>query len=521
MWKQVMNNHKKQIALGAILSYVHIAVGAIITLLYTPFMIRTLGKSEYGLYSTVGSLCASLSLLSFGFGSSYVRFFSRFKSEGRKDEIDRLNGMFMVVFSIIGAIAFICGTYLSFNLEFVFDEGLSQLELTVAKKLMVLLTINMAISFPSSVFTSIITANERFIFQKSMVLVKQIVNPVICIPILLLGGASVSLVVCTFLVNIVIDIFNAVYCFKVLGIHFSFTRFPKNVFKELFVYSGFIALNMVVDQINLNIDRVLLGRFCGTMSVAVYAAGYTLYNYYHSFSTSISNVFIPRIHSIWNNRDLSETEKDYQLARIFANVGKIQFCILWLVCSALIVFGQVFITLWVGVGYENAYYVVLLLAISAIIPLSQNTGIEIQRAKNKHQFRSLLYAVMALINLALSIYLCQLYGEVGSAAGTAISFVVANTIIMNVFYKRILHIDISMYWSKCMRIVFATLPVLLFSLYYMRSCTVNGVLSLLIYICVYSILYIIAVFVLALSIVEKQYIVSKTKNLIVRMWNKI
>ena len=46
---------------------------------------------------------------------------------------------------------------------------------------------------------------------------------------------------------------------------------------------------------------------------------------------------------------------------------------------------------WAGEGYDAAYYVGALVMIPAIIPLIQNIGIEIQKAKNMHKFRSIVY----------------------------------------------------------------------------------------------------------------------------------
>lgn len=504
-----MSNHKKQIAIGAVLSYVYIAIGAVITLLYTPFMIRILGKSEYGLYNTVASVISSLSILSLGFGSGYIRFFSRYKVEDRKDDIAKLNGMFLIIFSVIGMIAFICGLFLSNHLELVFDTGLTNQELQKAKVLMIMLTINLAISFPASVFTSIITSQEQFIFQKVIILVKQVVSPLVCIPLLLMGCGSVGMVASSVVISLIVDIVNIVFCFSKLDTHFVFHDLPREVLKGLAIYSGFIAINMIVDQINLNIDKILLGRFCGTESVAVYSAGYTLYNYYHLFSTSISNVFTPRIHYIWSNSEITEKEKNRKLSMLFAEVGRIQFIVLWLVCSGLILFGRQFIRVWAGNGYENAYYVVLLLAVAAIVPLSQNLGIEIQRAKNKHQFRSIIYLFMAFINLGLSIYLCQIYAEIGSAIGTAVSFIVANTIIMNLFYSRVLGLEISEYWKRCIKIVIMTIPAIIIGMVFCGIVDTFKIVFMLLGIGGYTIVFSVCIYIGVLSREERKTILQK------------
>ncbi len=504
-----MNNHRKQIAAGAVLSYVHIAVGAVITLLYTPFMIRILGRNEYGLYNTVASVISSLSILSLGFGSGYIRFYSRYKAEERNNDIAKLNGMFLCIFTVIGIIALLCGFFLSNHLDMVFDTGLTSAEMDTARILMLMLTVNLAISFPASVFTSIITAHERFIFQKTVLLIRQVLSPLVCIPLLLMGYASVGMVASTVIISISFDVVSVVFCFSKLNTRLSFSGFPIQLFKELAIYSGFIAINMIVDQVNLNIDKILLGRFRGTASVAVYSAGYTLYSYYHSFSTSIANVFTPRIHHIWSSTNITEAEKNRQLSSIFTDVGRIQFLILWLVCSGLIIFGRSFILLWAGNGYDNAYYVVILLALSAIIPLSQNTGIEIQRAKNKHQFRSVLYLIMALINLGLSIYLCQVYGEVGSAVGTAVSFIVANTIIMNLFYNYALGLHVSDFWKKCIRIIMASIPAIIVGFTFLYIVDTYNIFRLIMGVMVYTFIYSLCMYFGVLNAKEKNHMKKK------------
>ena len=64
---------------GVLLTYIAQGVQILSGLLYTPIMLRLLGQSEYGLYQLVASVVSYLSILSLGFGSSYMRFYSRIK----------------------------------------------------------------------------------------------------------------------------------------------------------------------------------------------------------------------------------------------------------------------------------------------------------------------------------------------------------------------------------------------------------------------------------------------------------
>ena len=78
-----------QIRAGAALSYVSMALSTIISLVYTPIMLDRLGDSEFGVYQAVLPIISYLNLLSFGLGSAYVRYYSRFRAAGDKKGIRR------------------------------------------------------------------------------------------------------------------------------------------------------------------------------------------------------------------------------------------------------------------------------------------------------------------------------------------------------------------------------------------------------------------------------------------------
>ena len=136
-----------QLKAGVILTYVQLIIGNIISIIYTPIMLRILGQNEYGLYNLSSSTISYLGLLSFGFGSAYIRYYSKYKVENNKDEIKKLNGMFMTVYSIIAIVALIAGSVLIFNVETIFKQGLNSAEINKSRILMSFMVFNLAISF--------------------------------------------------------------------------------------------------------------------------------------------------------------------------------------------------------------------------------------------------------------------------------------------------------------------------------------------------------------------------------------
>ena len=491
-----------QLKIGVMLSYVSIIAQNIISIVYTPVMLRLLGQSEYGLYQLVYSVVSYLGLLSFGFGSAYVRFYSRYKVKDDQDGIAKLNGMFMIVFTIIAMIALLTGGVLVGNVNNLFSKSLTVSEIGTARILMLLMVINLAISFPSSVFDSYITAHEQYLFQRVISLLQVVLNPFLTLPLLLMGYKSVSLVVVTTIITVSKFIINYWYCTKKLKMKFILKNMNFSLLKEIDVFSFYIFINMIVDQINWSVDKFILGIFGGTTAVAIYAVGGQINTMYMSLSSSISSVFIPRVNKILamdenNNKELTE---------LFIKVSRIQFVILAMVIGGFIVIGQYFINVWAGNDYNNAYYVALLLIVPVTVPLIQSLGIEIQRAKNMHKFRSIVYFFIAIGNVFMSIPLVQLFGEIGAALGTCLTMVLGNIILMNWYYQVKVKMDMKYFWKQISMLMPCVIVTVLLSLGLSKILVVNSIIHFLIIGIFYVCVYVMCLFTFGMNTYEKNLI---------------
>jgi O-antigen/teichoic acid export membrane protein len=496
-----------QLKAGAALSYVSLGIGYLVSIIYTPIMLRLLGQSEYGLYNLVASIVAYLGVLNFGFGSAYIRYYSRYKVHGDREKIAALNGMFLIIFSFIGCIAIIAGTVLTLNTEFIFGTQLTFAELSRAKILMQILVINLGISFPNIVMSSYISANEKFVIQNLIQMIMTIANPFIVLPILLMGYGSVGIVVVTTTLNLVAQGINAIYCLKKLEMSFSFRNFDIKLLKEMTVFSSYIFINLLVDQVNTNVDKFVLGRLQGTISVAIYGLAAQLNSYYLSLSTAISNVFIPRVHSLIANSCSNQVLSD-----LFTRIGRIQFIMLSMISTGLVFFGKPFINLWAGNNYNDAYPIALLLIIPATIALIQNIGIEIQRAKNLHKFRSWVYFIIALGNIGISIPLAKLYGGVGAALGTSIAIVIGNGFIMNWYYHVKVGLDIKYFWKQILSFVPSLIsPILAGSLFNILFDLTN-IINFLFFGSIYVLIFCTSMWLIGMNEYEKELIGNPIKK---------
>lgn len=445
-----------QLKAGVVLNYVVIFLNTVVGLLYTPYMLRMMGQSEYGLYSLVASVIAYLTVLDLGFGNAIVRYTAKFRAEKKTEEQYEMFGMFFLLYLVIGIIAFGIGLGLYFNVDTLFGNTMTAVELGRARIMMLLMVANLAFTFPMSIWGSIIQAYEDFVFQKSLNIIRIILNTVVMICLLHFGYKAVAMVVVQTIFNVLTLVLNFIYCRRKLNIHiyFRFKHFHWGFLKEVALYSFWIFLNAIIDRVYWSTGQFVLGAMVGTAAVAVFAIAIQLEGMYMQFSTAISSVFLPKVTAmVATNRSRKE------ISDLFIRTGRIQYIVLAYILSGFIIFGRQFIELWAGAGYSDAYMISLLFFIPLTVPLIQNLGITILQARNEMKFRSVLYIIIALVSLVMQIVLTSHFGGIGCAMGVSGALVVGQILIMNVYYRHRQDLDIMTFWKEISKM--SVIPIVL------------------------------------------------------------
>lgn len=500
-----------QLKAGAILSYISLFVGNIVSILYTPVMIRMLGQSEYGTLNLAISTVSYLNLFSFGIGTSYMKYNSKYRANNDKIGEYKLNGIYFLIFSVISILVFIAGVIISLNVNYIFSDSLTVQEINKIRILMLLLTVNTSATFLMTVFISNIGAYERFVFLKSVGIISTVIQPLMILPLLFLGYKSIGITIVNIALGFITFIIQIIYCYKRLNFKMIFKDLDKDVFKDILIFSSFMFLNTITDQINFSTDKFLLGIYSGTAAVAIYNVGAQFNNYYLNFSMAISNVFVPRVNNI-----ISRNADKKDIDNLFIKIGRMQFIVLMLIFTGYIFFGQRFIDYLSGDGYEAAYYIGLILLTSLTIASIQNIGLEILKAKDLHKTRAIVYFLIAIGNILISIPLCKRYEGIGCAIGTLIAMIIGTGIFMNMYYYKVVKLDIPRFWREISKIMPALIIPIIFGIF-IRSYTLK--VSLLIYlllIVVYSIIYLIFMYKFGMNNYEKSLFLDIVGRFIIK-----
>lgn len=465
-------------------------------------MLRLLGQSEFGIYQIVYSVVGFLALLNFGFSSSYIKFYTIAKNKDSSGlEVAKLNASFVVVFSLLSLIVLILGCLMAYNTDSVLGGKLTEDELGTAKVLMYILVINTVVQFEYVVFNNFLIANEKFIALQIITIISTILNPCFTFPMLLLGYGSIGMGVALLSISVLQLLFASIYCIRKLKIRFVFRGLVWGAFKDIGVFSFYIFLESVISLINISLDRFLLGKLVGSISAAIYAVGGQINSLYTYLSTTISSVFIPRV-----NRLVEDGDKNKELSDLFIRVGKIQFVVLYLILCGFIIFGQRFMKLWVGEGYDEAFVVALILIIPNTINLIQNVAYEIQRAKFLQKYRSLMWIFIAILNIIVSIFFIKKWGASGAALGTAIAWIVGSGFLMNWFYAKYVALDIKSFWAEILRLMRGgIIPLAIGAISYklLLHCSVIVFFGSMF---IFAVVYAISMYYTAFNLIEKEMV---------------
>ncbi len=474
-----------QIKAGAVLTYVTLFLNSAIGLLYTPFLTSRLGQSEYGLYSLVASVVGSLTILDFGFGNALIRYTAKLKARNEQQKLKEMFGMFFLIFCFTAFVVLVAGVVLYFNTDSLFQGSMNAEELRKIRLMLVLMIFNLCFTFVMNVYRSIIVAYERFIFQKTINLIRIVLNPLVMVIFLLYGYKAVTMVVLQTIFNVLTLCADYYYCKRRLHIQLVFAKFDFAFLKEVCLYSFWIFLNAIMDKIYWSLGQGVLGVYCGAKIVAVYGIAIQLQQMYMSFSTAISGVLLPKITSMFAVGGQEKAVSD-----LFIRTGRLQFLVMSFVLAGFTVFGRQFINLWVGNSYDEAYFICLLFFYPLLVPLIQNVGITILQARNQMRFRCVSYVIIAIISFVCSLPLAERYGAVGCAISTAAALLLGQGVVMNVYYQKCIHLDIAGFWKEIAKMSLAPVLVSVIAYGVIRSFVIDSYLHLALAILLFSLVYI-------------------------------
>lgn len=431
-----MNSSTRSLVAGTatkyLLLFLNIAAGAVLM----PFTIHHLGATQYGLWMLVASMTTYFQLLDLGYGNGVVRHIVEADTRGDVGEVNCVVSTFVCVYAVIG-VAALGATAAMMVWALPRFPHLSPADVTIARMVIAILAVRIAVGFPMTVFGAVTNARQGFVLNNTVAIAVVLANALVTYVVLRSGFGLVPLVASTALVNVLGYVGYAATARHVFpALRISPRLFRADRWREVTAFSVWMFVIDIAVQIGFNIDNLVIGAAMSTAAIAVYAVALRLSEYQRRFCDQFSGMLFPVAVSMGARRDIG------RLREIMIEGTRATTVLGCGVMLCLVALGRRLVGAWMGPGFEGATGALIALAIASAILVAHAPMNKVLIALGRHRMVAAVWIAEAAINLLLSVVLVRHLGLTGVAVGTAIPLAVGHLCVLLPVAARAVNLDV-------------------------------------------------------------------------------
>ena len=116
--------------------------------------------------------------------------------------------------------------------------------------------------------------------------------------------------------------------------------------------------------------------------------------------------------------------------------------------------------------------------------------------------------------LAAAIPAARQFGAFGVAAVTSVAVVLGHGILLNIYYKRKIHLDIPLFWTEIARMSVAPLIITVGAFILLKYVSVDSVLSFLCVAVVFSLIYFPCIYRFSMNQYERDLFIKPIRKIV-------
>lgn len=415
------------------------AVTILTGFLMSPFLVRSLGDSVYGVWVLIGSLAGYMGLLDFGITQSTVKYVAEHRARGDQNAINRVVTAGFAVFSVTGFLCLAASLAVASSFNDLFSTPLSR---NTAALVVVLAGINLAATFPASVFIGVLRGFQRYDIDALVTSVIIVVRSLLLVA--LINGGSGILAVSS--VTLGFDLLRLGFLVRSAYKLNPELRIGRSYFNwselgSMFKYSLLAFMIVAGRQVILYTDSIVIGLFLSTSLVTVYFIAARLVSYLRTLVSEMVGVLAPTA------SELSARQDNVRIRELLIISTKYTLLISLPAAAVFCVLGDRFIELWMGPTYSMSATILIILTVGTIAGLLELPADTVLLGIGRHGQVARFTMLQASVNLLMSILLVRRFGLIGVAVGTTIPMV-AFTFVALPLYFRSLGVSLAGYFRR-------------------------------------------------------------------------
>jgi O-antigen/teichoic acid export membrane protein len=445
---------KRLVARNVIWNWAGMANQMLVGFVVAPFLVHRLGDSRYGLWVLIASMTGYFDLLDLGVRGSVGRNIAFFRAKNDHAGVNALLSTALAVLVGVAVLVLLGTLALAVGFFHLFDvpdaDGPS------VRLALLIVGINLALTFPLSVFDATLWAMHRF----------DVLNA-IDIPVALLragltfwwigsGNGLVAMALITVLTTVLAAVIKAILSFRLdRNLNVRLRWINREAARSLFGYGLWYFLLSTGRRITPQVSPLVIGARLGVGFVTPQNIAARLTGYASSLLISATGVMTPVAAGL-------HAEDNHEKQRtLFLEGGKICLAFVLFFVTLFLFLGKPLIELWMGPDKEAASKLLIIMALGEIVPMSQWITYSVVLGMGRHRELAYFFLLENVLAIVLALALVGSFGLVGVCVAVAIPGALCRGLCQLVYGCRLVKVSFGTYAGRVLipALVTAALPV--------------------------------------------------------------
>jgi O-antigen/teichoic acid export membrane protein len=409
---------------------------AVLGVVTTPYIVRTLGVDMYGLYVIVSAVLGYFAFLDLGLGAAVTKYVAEYHGVGDGPAVNRvLQAAFGAYLILGGAGALVIAAATTFLVDHVLT--VNPADVSVAHVAFYIAALGFLVNLPAQTFSVVPAALQRFDVVVLRTILFGTASVVGTIGVLALGYGLREVL----LVNLAITVATAVsFYFKTRTLLPETSFWPRLHRRELRMLTGFgflKAVQRISTQVVFQLDRLVVGAFAPIAAVAYYAVPLSLSQRILKLAGNVGVAVFPAASALSGRNDTGRVEELYLRAM------KLTLLIALPTSSMMFIYSHEIMRYWLNAEFEakSSLVLMVLAAANLLYALTTVPAVTLD-ATGRIRVATLFGLFAAATNLVFVFVLVPTIGFQGAAWAILANSAVQVPLLLSYVHARVLSMSL-------------------------------------------------------------------------------
>jgi O-antigen/teichoic acid export membrane protein len=396
-------------------------VAVIVGFVSVPLTVRYLGAERYGVWVTISTAMAWITLADFGMSNSLTNVLSEAYARDRRDLAQTYFAsafwLLALVAMVLGCIFFSVWHFVAWDRIFNVQTVQARAEIAPAVAVAFLIFI---LNFPLSSIGKTYGAYQEVAVANAWTAASSLVGLVGLVTITYLKGGLVSLIFAVSGSALLVSAVSAAWVFgwSKPWLLPRLTSISRAALKKLSGLGGMFFVIQLAWLALFQTDNLIIAHYLGARAVTPYSVTWRLFTYASVFQILAGSSYWPAYAEAFSRGDRKWVRRTFRMNFTLTIASTLMLAI------PMVMFGQRIIEKWAGKQAVPTFGLLLLMGIWSVTNAGMSSQACILASSGRLKGQMIYGIAAAVVNLVLSIVLVQKIGLTGVILGTVGAFFV-------------------------------------------------------------------------------------------------